>query len=340
MMSSDKRAAHDNNPYILSRSLFKTLDFMESRKRFFGTSIITHAALLSILLVMPLIYTDTIKVKFDVVLIAPPLPKQQTVEPIPFQHLHPQEPVIQPRVLPSPTPPKPMLVEPPEVRLQEVPQIARLKQPEVSEPEKPVLAPAETPVPVVKMPEVRTGMFASDSSPLQTASRPAQTVQTGGFGDQAGRKEAGRSPRIADFASFGSFDLPDAANVRNGNGRNSERAVHQGGFGDVGVSAKPEPLKKRTELEAAATPVEILFKPKPDYTDKARVAKVEGEVLLRVIFSAMGDVRVLDIVRGLGYGLDENAVRAAQQIKFRPAHRDGQPADSTATVHIVFQLAY
>ena len=67
--------------------------------------------------------------------------------------------------------------------------------------------------------------------------------------------------------------------------------------------------------------------------------RVEGEVLLEVIFEASGQVRVLRVVRGLGHGLDEAAVRAAEQIRFKPALRDGQPADSTAVLHIIFQLA-
>jgi TonB family protein len=50
-------------------------------------------------------------------------------------------------------------------------------------------------------------------------------------------------------------------------------------------------------------------------------------------------VRVINVIQGLGHGLDNNAIRAAQQIRFKPAQRDGQPVDSTATVHIVFQLA-
>lgn len=325
---------------ILARGLFKTLNFTESRKGFFGMSVAAHAVVLSILLVVPFFYTDTIKVKFDVVLTAPPLPKKRIVEPIHFEQV-PQKPVIQWKVLPLPPPPtpKPILVGRPDVRPSEILQIARLKQPEISEPAKPAVDTAETSAAVIKMPEVRTGTFATESVPLQT-SRPVQAVQTGGFGDQVGSKGAGPPARIADLASLGSFDLPDAANVRNGSGRNSERAVHQGGFGDVDVSTRPETMKKRTELEAFTTPVEILIKPKPDYTDKARIEKVEGEVLLRVLFSATGNVRVLDIVRSLGYGLDDNAVRATRQIKFRPAQRLGQPVDSTATVHIVFQLAY
>ena len=98
--------------------------------------------------------------------------------------------------------------------------------------------------------------------------------------------------------------------------------------------------KKRADAGPPQTPVEVLFKPKPDYTDEARKLKLEGEVLVHVLFTAAGEVRVLDVIRGLGHGLDENALRAAQQIKFKPAMRDGQPVDSTATVHIVFQLAY
>ena len=66
---------------------------------------------------------------------------------------------------------------------------------------------------------------------------------------------------------------------------------------------------------------------------------IEGEVLMEVAFEASGALRVQRIVRGLGHGLDENALAAALEIRFRPARRDGSPVDSTATVHIVFQLA-
>jgi hypothetical protein len=45
-------------------------------------------------------------------------------------------------------------------------------------------------------------------------------------------------------------------------------------------------------------------------------------------------------VRGLGHGLDETAIAAANKMRFKPAMRAGQPVDSTAVVHVVFQLAY
>jgi TonB family protein len=80
--------------------------------------------------------------------------------------------------------------------------------------------------------------------------------------------------------------------------------------------------------------------PTPTYSDEGRAKKIEGEVLLQVVFTASGDVKVLRVVQGLGHGLDEAAQNAARQIRFKPAQQDGQPVDSTAIVHIVFNLAY
>jgi hypothetical protein len=42
----------------------------------------------------------------------------------------------------------------------------------------------------------------------------------------------------------------------------------------------------------------------------------------------------------LGHGLDESAIKAANQMRFKPAERNGSPVDSTAIVHVVFQMAY
>ena len=61
--------------------------------------------------------------------------------------------------------------------------------------------------------------------------------------------------------------------------------------------------------------------------------------MLNVVFTANGKVEVLNVVRGLGHGLDESAQRAARGIRFNPARRDGHPVDSNATLHIVFQLS-
>jgi TonB family protein len=58
-----------------------------------------------------------------------------------------------------------------------------------------------------------------------------------------------------------------------------------------------------------------------------------------VVFSATGQIRIVNVMRGLGHGLDESAVRAAEKIQFKPALRDGHPTDSEAVIHVEFQLA-
>jgi TonB family protein len=316
--------------------------------------------LLSTLLVIPVLFMDVIQLKYYTTLLAPP----PTQPPKPIlevsNYRQPPQPKPKPKLekpLIVPPPDKPLLVEPP--RPKPIERKVEVKIPEMPEPEKPPVRPE--PAPPAPKPEVRTGLFTTETS-KPTTNLPAARVQTGGFGDPDGIKGEGKPGKIANIASLGSFDMPAGPGAGNGTGgargskgivtgtgfgdgtpaaqgkADSSRAVRQGGFGDAEAS-KTE-AKKRTDTGPPQTPVEILFKPKPDYTEEARKAKLEGEVQVRVLFSAGGDVRVLEVVRGLGRGLDESAVRAAQQIKFKPAQRDGQPVDSTATVRIVFQLAY
>jgi len=105
------------------------------------------------------------------------------------------------------------------------------------------------------------------------------------------------------------------------------------------VAADPvrQPAAKR---QPVAEPLEILFKPRPDYTEEARRARLEGDVVLEVLFPSSGSLRVLRVVRGLGHGLDQNAIDAAGKIRFRAATEDGRAVDRVAVVRISFQIAY
>src|SRR6185437_12173569 len=116
-----------------------------------------------------------------------------------------------------------------------------------------------------------------------------------------------------------------------------------GGTGRVqntgfGATAQAGPEKKKQEV-AHTTPLVLLSKPRPGYTEEARRKKIEGDVTLQVRFTASGHVEVLRVVSGLGYGLDKLAQSAAQRIQFKPATRDGHPIDEVTVIHVTFQLA-
>jgi TonB family protein len=106
---------------------------------------------------------------------------------------------------------------------------------------------------------------------------------------------------------------------------------------------EPAPLEgpKRQSVNTVSndTPVALLSKPVPSYTVEARQKKIEGDVELQVEFTATGQVHVISVVQGLGYGLDEAAVRAAEKIRFAPARRNGQAVDSQGRLKVVFRLS-
>ncbi len=107
-------------------------------------------------------------------------------------------------------------------------------------------------------------------------------------------------------------------------------------------SAKPRPLRQKSPhapSEEEMQAVEIIFKPTPVYTDEARRLGIQGDVGLSVIFKADGTIRVLGVVKSLGHGLDQEALRIAPQIRFKPAKQGGHPADFPATLRIEFRLA-
>lgn len=76
--------------------------------------------------------------------------------------------------------------------------------------------------------------------------------------------------------------------------------------------------------------------PQPAYTDRARAAGIEGKVRVELTIDESGRVVSVRVLQGLGYGLDEAAVAAAQTATFEPAMRCGKPARATFTISMRF----
>jgi protein TonB len=76
--------------------------------------------------------------------------------------------------------------------------------------------------------------------------------------------------------------------------------------------------------------------PQPAYTDRAREAGVEGKVRIELTVDETGRVVAVKVLAGLGYGLDEAAVAAAQSATFEPAIRCGKPSRATFTISMRF----
>ena len=84
--------------------------------------------------------------------------------------------------------------------------------------------------------------------------------------------------------------------------------------------------------------IQVLSKPRPNYTVEARLNSIQGKVQLRTTFLANGNVGNIAPIKELPDGLTEQAIEAAQKIKFKPATRNGIPILVTKIVEYNFTL--
>jgi TonB family protein len=209
--------------------------------------------------------------------------------------------------------------------------------------------------------DVKVGNLGSGSAATPTIKAPVDQVQTGGFGDPNGIPGKGDPNHATNANRKGLPTLPGGEGYGNGTaGKNGipgivastgfgngtaipppggkKGTVAPTGFGAVDTSSDPK--KKTVATGPADTTPNILDKPRPEYTAEGRSMRIEGDVVLDLVFLANGSIQINRVLSGLGHGLDESAVRAAQQIKFKPAKREGTPVDFPARVRIEFRLAY
>src|SRR6202045_2114604 len=310
-----------------------------------GLSAVGQLVALGLLLLSPVVFPQTMRtaLKFDVVELMQPvteIPAPPAATPPP-----PPRPKVKPKTPPRPPELKPELPElPPVPQLSpRQPHVFLMLKPELRKvhtvEEKPVeLKPVITQTEIVlktnepKPPkeDVKIGNLSSGGSPAPaTVAAPANKVQTGGFGDPNGISGPGNPNRAGNINQAGSPQLPGGPGYGNGSG---------GAQGVRGTVASEGARKSAPVAGGGTAAVDILSMPNPTYSDEGRTLRMEGDVVLEVVFLASGQVQVTRVVRGLGHGLDEAAILAAKLIHFRPAKRDGLPVDSPARVRIEFRL--
>jgi TonB family protein len=340
---------------VSNQAVFATAILPEGKTRwgFFGAGFVMEVTALTALIVLPMLFPEKMNVVRHYWTTPIEAPHVEAWKPQPVKVEKPL-PVKKAAPKPAPKPVEVAVVEPPK---------PKIYTPVISSPiAKPVVKKKQDAPDMTQVAKAfPTDPISMGSSAIPNLKKPKEAVQTGGFGDPDGLKSKAAPTKAVNVAQMGSYDLPGGPGVGNGTGgakgakgvvastgfgnevaagsKGGPRGgVQQGGFGDQVATGGPH--VKQAAVVSNTKPVEIISKPKPAYTDQARDKKIEGEVLLRVVFSATGDVKVERVEKGLGYGLDESAEAAARQIRFHPAQQNGEPVDSTAIVHIVFELAY
>jgi len=287
--------------------------------------------------------------------------------------IFPTTPPPPPLKMKLPPPPK---VEPPKpLERLEAPKI-NLPKPEPKPETKPIVMEAKVALPVVKQAKPSVVLAPQPKAALKAAA-PAQVAQAHPstapvhLGETFGVMPNANATRPATVAAIGNpyggmngtVGPPRGVVGSTGIGNGTKSGSNAGAVGRVASAGIPGATGTgnvyggghvasagipQMQKAAVATPapeavhstnLEVLSKPPVQYTAEARQLRVQGDVVLRVTFTANGQVVIEGLVHGLGHGLDEEARRVAQQIHFRPATRNGQPVDLTTNITITFQLA-
>ena len=210
-------------------------------------------------------------------------------------------------------------------------------------------APAQTPQAKPSTAPVHLGETFG-VTPNPNATRPATVAAVGNpYGGMQGPAVAPRgvvgSTGIGNGTRAGSnagtVGKVASAGIPGGTGTAPTGSYTGGKVGSAGIPAMQTAVAATPTMTAVprSTNLEVIFKPPVQYTSEARALHVQGDVVLRVTFTAAGQVLVQGVIHGLGHGLDEEARRVAQQIRFHPATQNGQAVDLTTNITITFQLA-
>jgi TonB family protein len=81
----------------------------------------------------------------------------------------------------------------------------------------------------------------------------------------------------------------------------------------------------------------VIYKVDPEFSAEARQAKIGGVVLIGLVVNSQGVPENLRVLRAVGHGLDEQAVEAVKQYKFKPAMEDGNPVAKEINVEVNFK---
>lgn len=113
-------------------------------------------------------------------------------------------------------------------------------------------------------------------------------------------------------------------------------------------AGQPSTSAKDSETSDAGVPIfkagpgmtspRAVYAPNPQYTDKARKAKINGTVLLQLTVTSEGEARDVKVTKSLTPDLDQKAVEAVRSWKFKPATKNGKPITVAINVEATFSL--
>lgn len=115
-----------------------------------------------------------------------------------------------------------------------------------------------------------------------------------------------------------------------GLGSGSGSGIGPGSGGNTGGGPK--------RIGGGVSAPQLIYSVEPEFSEEARKAKVAGNVLVNLWVDTNGLPSHVRVIRGVGMGLDEKAVEAVRQYRFKPAMENGKPVLVELNVEVNFQI--
>jgi protein TonB len=138
-----------------------------------------------------------------------------------------------------------------------------------------------------------------------------------------------------DLSSLG---MPNSPNVGTSMGNGHGTGIGSGNGAGLGAGSGGGTGGGVHRIGGGVSAPQVLFAPEPQFSEEARKAKVAGNVLVYLQVDTNGKPRNVKVLRGIGLGLDEKAVEAVSQYKFKPAMENGHPVVVEMNVEVNFQI--
>jgi protein TonB len=134
------------------------------------------------------------------------------------------------------------------------------------------------------------------------------------------------------------FGDPNSPLLGNSMGRGSGTGMGNGTGSGIGSGSGGGYGGGAKQIGGGVIGPKIIYEPEPEFSEEARKAKFMGVVLVGLIVDANGKPQNVHVIRGVGMGLDEKAMEAVRQYRFKPGTENGKPVATFLNVEVNFEI--
>jgi protein TonB len=134
------------------------------------------------------------------------------------------------------------------------------------------------------------------------------------------------------------FGVPNSPLVGTSMGNGSGTGLGSGNGSGLGPGSGGNTGGGPRRIGGGVSAPQVIYQVEPEFSEEARKAKVAGNVLVNLWVDTNGNPSHVRVIRGVGMGLDEKAIEAVRQYKFRPAMENGKPVLVELNIEVNFQI--